>query len=94
MNQTHTISVFADDTHGLLNKIVLLFSRRRIRIEQLTLNPSEREGGVVINVKITESERITENILKQLEKIIEVISVKAETSNNEFQNHFKEALTI
>ena len=73
---TYTICVFTENTIGLLNKITILFSRRRINIETLTVSETERKGvsrfTIVIRHEIREE---VEKLVRQIRKIIEVLAV-------------------
>ncbi len=73
---TYTICVFTENTIGLLNKITILFSRRRINIESLTVSETERKGvsrfTIVIQHEIREE---VEKLVRQIRKIIEVLTV-------------------
>ena len=73
---TYTICVFSENTIGLLNKITILFSRRRINIESLTVSESERKGvsrfTIVIRHEIREE---VEKLVRQIRKIVEVLAV-------------------
>lgn len=73
---TYTICVFTENTIGLLNKITILFSRRRINIESLTVSETERKGvsrfTIVIQHEVREE---VEKLVRQIRKIIEVLAV-------------------
>ena len=40
----YTISIFTTNTVGLLNRITIVFTRRRLNIESLTVCETERKG--------------------------------------------------
>ncbi|MFN5649319.1 MAG: ACT domain-containing protein, partial [Sphingobacteriales bacterium] len=44
MKQEYTITVYTENQIGLLNRIAIMFSRRKINIESLNTSPSEVEG--------------------------------------------------
>ena len=73
---TYTLCVFTENTVGLLNKITILFSRRRINIESLTVSETERKGvsrfTIVIQHEIREE---VEKLVRQIRKVIEVLAV-------------------
>ncbi len=74
--KAYTICVFTENTIGLLNKITIVFSRRRINIESLTVSESERKGvsrfTIVIRHDVREE---VEKLVRQIRKIIEVLAV-------------------
>jgi acetolactate synthase-1/3 small subunit len=71
--QLYTLSVFTENTIGLLLRITTVFTRRHINIESLTTSESEIEGihRFVIVIRVTEDQVI--KVRKQLDKIIGVI---------------------
>lgn len=79
---THTLSILVSDRPGVLTRIAALFSRRGFNIESLAVGGTEREGisrmTVVANV---DDEAALEQIVKQLNKLIEVRKVLELESN-------------
>lgn len=72
----YTICVFTENTIGLLNKITILFSRRRINIESLTVSETERKGVSRFTIVIQHTSREeVEKLVRQIRKIIEVLAV-------------------
>lgn len=80
-NQSHTgkqeynITVYTENHIGLLNRIAIVFSRRKINIECLNTSPSEIEGIHRFNIVITETAEVVRKIAGQLEKQVEVLKV-------------------
>ena len=72
MKKEYTISVFSENTIGLLNEVSIIFSRRKVNIESLTVSESEVKGisRYTIVAKV-ESDKI-DNMVLQIEKIIGV----------------------
>ncbi len=72
----HTISVLVENKFGVLARIASLFSARGYNIASLavseTLDPSISYMTIVVEA---ENEKILEQIKKQLNKLIDVISV-------------------
>ena|ERR1041385_8562771 len=72
-----TIEISADNNFSILNRIVNVLNRRRVRIKKLLAHENEddfRRGGAVLLLHTT-SEMI-EKVKLQLEKLIEVDEVK------------------
>ena len=42
--QEYTITVYTENQVGLLNRIAIIFSRRKINVESLNTSPSEIDG--------------------------------------------------
>mgnify|MGYP000456913907 CR=1 FL=1 len=73
---TYTICVFTENTIGLLNKITIIFTRRRINIESLTVSETERKGVSRFTIVIKENSRETvEKLVRQIRKVVEVLAV-------------------
>ncbi|GAB3933314.1 acetolactate synthase small subunit [Larkinella terrae] len=73
---TYTICIFTENTIGLLNRITIIFTRRRINIESLTVSETERMGVSRFTIVIKhESRETVEKLVRQIRKIIEVMAV-------------------
>ena len=81
MKQEYTITVYTENQIGLLNRIAIMFSRRKINIESLNSSPSEIEGIHRFTIVITETEEVVRKLVRQIEKQVEVL--KAYYNTNE-----------
>ncbi|MCY7350764.1 MAG: acetolactate synthase small subunit [Cytophagaceae bacterium] len=73
---TYTISIFTNNTIGLLNRITIVFTRRRINIESLTVCETERQGVSRFTISLRhESREAIEKLVRQLRKIVDVLAV-------------------
>lgn len=73
---TYTICVFTANTVGLLNRITIIFTRRRINIESLTVCETERVGVSRFTITIKHEVRDeVEKLVRQIRKIVEVLAV-------------------
>ncbi|MFV0604711.1 MAG: acetolactate synthase small subunit [Niabella sp.] len=73
MKQQYTITVYAEDHIGLLSRIAIIFSRRKINIDSLNTSSSEIEGIHRFNILIDETEEVVKKLCKQIEKQVEVL---------------------
>lgn len=73
MKQEYTITVFTENQIGLLNRIAIMFSRRKINIESLNTSPSEIESVHRFTVVINETEDVVRKLCRQIEKQVEVL---------------------
>lgn len=73
MKNEFTITVYTENQVGLLNRIAILFSRRKINVESLNTSPSEVHGIHRFTIVIRETEEVVSNIVRQLEKQVEVL---------------------
>lgn len=76
-----TITVYTENQIGLLNRIAIMFSRRKINIESLNTSPSEIEGIHRFTIVINEFEDVVRKLCRQIEKQVEVL--KAYFNTNE-----------
>lgn len=73
---TYTICIFTENTIGLLNRITIIFTRRRINIESLTVSETERKGISRFTIVIKhDSREFVEKLVRQIRKIVEVLAV-------------------
>jgi acetolactate synthase-1/3 small subunit len=67
-----TICVFTENQIGLLNKIAIIFTRRKINIESLTTSESEIKDVYRFTIVINNTKESVEKIVKQIEKLVGV----------------------
>src|SRR5882757_5304319 len=79
--QEFTITVYTENQVGLINRIAIIFSRRKINIESLNTSPSEVEGIHRFTILINETEDVVKKLVRQLEKQVEIL--KAYFNTNE-----------
>ena len=80
--QEFTITVYTENQIGLLNRIAIIFSRRKINIESLNTSPSEIEHIHRFNIVIHETEDVVRKLSRQIEKQIEVLKVYYNTNED------------
>lgn len=73
MKQEFTITVYTENQVGLLNRIAIIFSRRKINIDSLNTSPSEIEGIHRFTIVINEFEEVVRKLCRQIEKQVEVL---------------------
>jgi acetolactate synthase-1/3 small subunit len=81
LKQEFTVTVYTENQIGLLNRIAIIFSRRKINIESLNTSPSEVEGIHRFTIVINETEEVVRKLARQIEKQVEVL--KAYYNTNE-----------
>lgn len=72
----HTLSVLVEDEAGVLTRIAGLFARRGFNIESLAVGPAEQSGISRITMVVPGDDRVIEQIVKQLYKLIHVLKVQ------------------
>jgi acetolactate synthase-1/3 small subunit len=73
MKQTYTITSFSENQIGLLNRITIIFTRRQVNIETLTVSPSALEGIHKFTIVVHETEEKVEKVVSQIDKLVEVL---------------------
>ncbi|QBZ99146.1 acetolactate synthase small subunit [Flavobacterium sangjuense] len=81
MKQEFTLTVYTENQVGLLNKIAIIFSRRKISLDSFNSSPSEIENIYRFTIVIRETETVVKNIVRQLEKNVEVFKVFYNTND-------------
>jgi acetolactate synthase-1/3 small subunit len=74
MKKTLSITVFNET--GVLTRISTVFSSRGFNIESIAVGPTENEGISKIIIVLPGNYQTIEQIIKQLNKLIQVIEVK------------------
>jgi len=78
--QEFNITVYTENQIGLLNRIAIIFTRRKINIDSLNTSPSEIESIHRFNIVITETEDVVRKVCRQIEKQVEVLKVYYHTN--------------
>ena len=76
-----TITLYTENSIGLIGRISGIFSRRKINIESLNTSPSEAEGIHRFTLVIHETEEVVMKICRQLEKQIDVLKAYFNTDD-------------
>src|SRR3954467_4820219 len=76
-----TITVYTENQIGLLNRIAIIFSRRKINIESLNTSPSEVESVHRFTILINETEDVVRKLCRQIEKQVEVLKAYYNTED-------------
>jgi acetolactate synthase-1/3 small subunit len=82
MKQEYNLTIYTEHQVGLLNRIAIMFSRRKINIESLNTSPSEVEGIHRFNIVINETEETVRKIVRQIEKQVDVLKAYFNTNEN------------
>jgi acetolactate synthase-1/3 small subunit len=81
MKQEYTITVHTENHIGLLNRIAIIFSRRKINVDSLNTSPSEIPGIHRFTIVINESEEVVMKLVRQIEKQVEVLKARYNTND-------------
>ena len=71
--ERYPISVFTEDIVGMLNRVTIIFTRRKINIESIAASESEIPNIHRYTLVISEAEDMVKKVVLQLEKQVEVV---------------------
>ena len=74
--RTHVISALVLHKPGVLQRVAGLFTRRGFNIENITVGTSEQENMARMTIISRGDEKVLEQIIKQLNKLIDVVKVR------------------
>ena len=81
MKQEYIISAYSENHIGLLNRITIIFTRRKVNIESLTVSESALKGISKFTIVVNETREKVDNIVRQIEKQIEVLKAFYHTND-------------
>lgn len=73
MKQEYNIIAFTENHIGLLNRITIIFTRRKVNIESLTVSESAIKGISKFTIVIHSTNEQASKITQQIEKQVEVL---------------------
>ncbi|MDP5001754.1 acetolactate synthase small subunit [Flavobacterium sp. LMO8] len=81
MKKEFTLTIYTENHVGLINKIAIMFSRRKISLESFNTSPSEVPNIYRFTIVVIEAEAVVKNLVKQIEKIVDVFKVYCNTND-------------
>jgi len=78
----HIVSALVENRAGTLSRVSGLFSRRGFNIDSLTVGETDNASISRMTIAVTGEERVLEQIVKQLEKLVDVIAVQELDGSN------------
>jgi acetolactate synthase-1/3 small subunit len=79
---THTLSVLVEDKPGVLARVAALFSRRGFNIQSLAVGATEQKNLSRMTIVVAVEDLPLEQVSKQLHKLINVIKVVEQDTEN------------
>ena len=81
MKEEYIITAYSENHIGLLNRITIIFTRRKVNIESLTVSQSALKGISKFTIVVRETKDKVINIVKQIDKQIEVLKAYYNTND-------------
>ncbi|MDD5185981.1 MAG: acetolactate synthase small subunit [Paludibacter sp.] len=69
----YTITIFSENTVGLLGQITIIFTRRGLNIETLSVSPSAIKGIHKFTVTLYSTEEVVRKVVQQIDKRIDIL---------------------
>ena len=76
----HIVVLLVENRAGTLSRVSGLFSRRGFNIDSLTVGETEDPSISRMTIAVTGKEMVLDQIIKQLEKLVDVIAVQSPDS--------------
>jgi acetolactate synthase I/III small subunit len=77
----YTITVFSENTVGLLGQITIIFTRRAINIETLSVSPSAIKGIHKFTITIFTTQDVVTKVVQQIDKRIDILKAYFNTDD-------------
>lgn len=71
--QEYTIKVYSENNIGLLNRLTIIFTRRKINIESLTTSEYHIPGVHSFTIVVNTTETMIRKVIRQIEKLVDVL---------------------
>jgi len=78
----YTITIFSENTVGLLNQITIIFTRRALNIETLSVSPSAIKGIHKFTITINSTGDVVEKVVKQIDKRVDILKAYFNTDED------------
>ncbi|HRZ96145.1 MAG TPA: acetolactate synthase small subunit [Paludibacter sp.] len=81
-NTLYTITVFSENTVGLLGQITIIFTRRALNIETLSVSPSALKGIHKFTITVFTTPDVVEKVVKQIDKRVDILKAYYNTDDD------------
>ena len=79
--EEYIVSAYTENNIGLLNRITIIFTRRGVNIDSLTVSESAIKGISKFTIVVKATEDQIQKIVGQIEKLVEVLKAFYHTNN-------------
>lgn len=80
-DQTFTVSIFTENTIGMLNRITIIFTRRHLNIDSITASETEVNNVHRYTIVLRTTREKIDKVVGQTDKLIDVLKVFVHTDN-------------
>ena len=78
----YTITVFSENTVGVLNQITIIFTRRGINIETLSVSPSAIRGIHKFTITAFATQDMIQKVVQQIDKRVDILKAYYNTDED------------
>ncbi|MDR1330851.1 MAG: acetolactate synthase small subunit [Tannerella sp.] len=78
----YTVIIFSENTVGLLNQIAIIFTRRQLNIETLSVSPSAIEGIHKFTITTFADEDMIDRVVKQIDRRVDILKAYYNTDED------------
>ena len=78
----YTITIFSENTVGLLNQVTVIFTRRGVNIETLSVSPSAIQGIHKFTITAFSDKESITKIVKQIDKRVDIVKAYYNTDDD------------
>jgi acetolactate synthase-1/3 small subunit len=78
----YTVIIFSENSVGLLNQIAIIFTRRQLNIETLSVSPSAIEGIHKFTITAFADKDLIDKVVKQIDKRVDVLKAYYNTDED------------
>jgi len=78
----YTVIIFSENTVGLLNQITVVFTRRQLNIETLSVSPSAIQGIHKFTITTFADEDTIDKVVKQIDKRVDILKAYYNTDED------------
>jgi acetolactate synthase-1/3 small subunit len=81
LKKEYTLTIYTENKVGIIGRITIQFSRKKINIESISGSPSEVSGIFRFTIVINESEEVVRKVCRQLEKQVDILKAYYNTDD-------------
>ena len=78
----YTVTIFSENTVGLLNQVTIIFTRRGLNIETLSVSPSAIQGIHKFTITAFSDRESITKIVKQIDKRVDIVKAYYNTDED------------
>ncbi|MDL2255954.1 acetolactate synthase small subunit [Parabacteroides sp. OttesenSCG-928-G06] len=78
----YTVIIFSENSVGLLNQITIIFTRRQLNIETLSVSPSAIKGVHKFTITTFATEDMMDKVVKQIDKRVDILKAYYNTDED------------